>query len=238
MRPMKHLFLSIGLASLLVACGGETPPSKAAENAPQEGSHSSMPEMKVKGELGSIDPKETDAKLKSLSPTFEKCQTDRLSDVAVLSGAVKFFVRVGEDGMPRYAYLEESDLGDRVTEKCLIDAILATQFPKPDGGEAEVRYGIELPQHSERAPDAWSADKVEGIMGAASSCKNGSSSSAQVTAYVVADDSKKKMGKALAVGVALPEKGSDDKMDCIVKAVKDAKLPTPGSFVVKVSFTL
>jgi hypothetical protein len=196
-------------------------------------------DMAVQSELGSIDPKATDDTLKGLTPSFEKCQTDRLDDLEVLSGKVSFFIRVGQNGTPRYVYFEESNLGDRVAEKCLIDTIMGTQFPEVTGGEAEVRYHIELPQHSERAPDSWDADKMADAVSAATQCKSGSSTSAQVTAYIQADDSSKdKRGKAIAVGVALPEKDSEDAIDCIVKAVQNTKLPKPGSYFVKVSFTL
>ena len=243
MKVSKVSRLRAALAPLSIlaasACGASAPPPKPPEPAPVPQDHGAdLSGMKMHGDLGLIDKEETDQTLHGLSPAFQKCQTDRLEDVAVLSGAVKFFIRVGENGMARFAYFEASDLGDRVAEKCMLDAITATQFPKPEGGEAEVRYGIELPQHSERVPDSWSADKVADAKSAAESCTSGASSTAQVTAYVVADDTRKKGGKALAVGVAFPEEGSDGKIDCIVKAVKAAKLPSPGSFVAKVSFSL
>jgi hypothetical protein len=41
-----------------------------------------------------------------------------------------------------------------------------------------------------------------------------------------------------AVGVAAPSKDASTKIECIIKAIKDAKVPTPGTWPAKVSFKL
>ena len=83
-----------------------------------------------------------------------------LGRVEVLSGSAKFFLRVGEDGSAKYAYLEDSEVGDRDTEKCLLDAVAGASWPKPDGGDAEVRYGMELPLQATRPANDWASEKV------------------------------------------------------------------------------
>jgi hypothetical protein len=45
-------------------------------------------------------------------------------------------------------------------------------------------------------------------------------------------------GKVVAVGVASPNKEGDSKADCIVDAVKDWKMPSPGAYAAKVTFSL
>ena len=86
---------------------------------------------------------------------------------------------IGEDGSAKWAYLEASDLGDRPTEKSLLDAVKAAQWPKPDGGDAEAHYGMELPQQSTRPPSDWNSDKVAKALGksgdAIDKCKSGAS---------------------------------------------------------------
>ena len=45
-------------------------------------------------------------------------------------------------------------------------------------------------------------------------------------------------GTIAAVGVAPPSKDGEDKADCLVDVVRKMKMPSPGSYAAKVSFTL
>ena len=202
--------------------------------------HGARSELSMKSELGSIDAKASDKLLDSLYPQFDACQKARLDSVPVLSGKIDFTVRVGEDGTPRWAFFNTSELGDRDTEQCILKALMSAQFPKPDGGEAEVQHWtrLNLPPDT-RAPVAWGEDKIASAASDAARCKDGSvTATITVTVVVKADETNAKKGKVVSVGVSLPQKDADGAIDCIVKAVKGAKLPSPGGYYAKASFTL
>jgi hypothetical protein len=230
---------AIALSCVLAAldCGGEEPPPKppvAVRPAPQR----AVPLVaKASQELGSVDPAAIKRAFGALDDKYMDCQKRALDRVEVLSGSLKFFLRIGSDGSARWAYLEESELGDRETEKCMVDAVVSARWPKPDGGDAEVRYSMELPLQATRPPSDWSPEKVAGALSRAGDaidrCKDGESTTFHATMYVGPG------GKVLSAGVAMSGKAGEDRADCLAKAlVKMKGLPSPGSWPAKVSFPL
>jgi len=233
--PFHRLLALAACASVLLACGGE-PPAKEPEPA-HEGSHEVKLALKTRSELGTVDPDAVQAAFHKLADRFADCQKRGLDRVEVLAGNVKFFLRIGEDGHARWSYLEDgSDVGDRATEQCLLEAVMGARWPRPDGGDAEARYSIELPSEGRPATD-WSSDRVAGTLGkhgdAIDQCKAGSSASFHATMYVGPG------GRVLSAGVVTSTKDSDDKAQCLVKVLMTMKgLPSPGSWPAKVSFGL
>jgi hypothetical protein len=260
--------VSFCLASLAAAaCGGEPPP-KAPEPAPEpprvERPHKG-PSMSQ--ELGSIDEAATKKTFLQLQSQLGACHTEGLKRIEYLAGDVKFFLRIGQDGRVRYSYLEESTMGDRDTEKCLLDVLGAAQWPQPEEGEAEVRNGMGFDGPGSRPPADWSSDKIALVLAKQSEtairCKEGVKGTFHVTAYVVPGALAPAHAKAAhgkgggpharsahggngggaeghveAVGVAVPSKDGEAKVDCIVSAVKEWRMPSPGSYAAKVSFNL
>jgi hypothetical protein len=226
-------------ALALAACGGSAPPAKEPEaEPPPPVSHG--PKMKMQTELGTIDPGQTEAAWTKLQPSLMRCYTDGQKRLEYLGGDMKFFLRVGQDGSARYVYLLDGTLGDRETERCMLDLALGARWPTPDGGEAEVQKSMGFdPPSNVRAPFDWPSDKVSAALVAhgtdLAKCKAGVTGSFRVTAYV---GPAGKAGHVLAVGVIPPNKDGDDKSDCIVEVVKKMKMPSPGSYAAKVSFTL
>lgn len=229
MRSLAAIVLS---SAVLAACGGTTPPAKEPDPEPTARTRPVNSGIKVASELGTIDPNATKAAFRALFPKFMACQKERLSEIEVLSGNVNFFLRVANDGTAKWVYLLESDLGDRETEKCLIGVIKNASWPKPDGGDAEVQFAMELPQNAAREATPWSVDKIAALAAPAEKCKAGSNATYTVTVYVGEG------GKVIGVGVAAPEKDADEKIDCVVKIVKKLKPPSPGHWTAKVSFKL
>jgi hypothetical protein len=229
---------SLTFAALcLVACGGGEPAAKEPEPTRQAETHEVKPSLKTRSELGSVDPDAVQNAFHKLAGKFADCQKRGLERVEVLAGNVKFFLRIGEDGSAKWAYLENgSDVGDRDTEQCLVGAVMAARWPKPDGGDAEARYSIELPADGRSATD-WSSDRVAAALGkhgdAIDQCKSGSSASFHGTMYVGPG------GRVLSAGVVASGKDMDDKVQCLVKVLEGMKgLPSPGSWPAKVSFGL
>jgi hypothetical protein len=155
-------------------------------------------------------------------------------------GDIKFFMRVGQDGHVRWAYPEESSLGDRDTEKCMMDAITQAQWPRPDGGEAEVHRSEPFDAPDVREPVAYPTDRLAGVLGGKDGDEVRTKCQAKgnnflVTAYIAPD---KNDGKVEAVGVSTKTKEGNERLDCIAEQVKGWKVPTPGSYAGKVSFKL
>jgi len=274
-RRCVSLALSLSIGAL-AACGGSTPPPKM-EDAPKEETKRETPSggPMVEQELGSIDQRAVEKKFFDLQSKLETCHTQGRDRVEYLSGDVKVFLRVGKDGRVKYSWFEESTLGDRATEKCILDLFSVTEWPKPQGGEAEIRNGFGWPAGSERQPTPWGPEKVIGALDEDSEakknvekCKSGISGDFRVTAYVEPGEpeghasghgsgkgngkgggkkaghgskgAKKSEGggRFKALGVAAPGKDGAEKIDCVVDALKDLSLPSPGSYAAKVTFLL
>lgn len=214
---------------------GSAPPPEAKEPEPEQ--HEVKPQLRTKSELGTVDPGAVQAVFHKLADRFMDCQKRGLERVEVLSGNVKFFLRIGEDGSAKWAYLESgSDVGDQGTEKCLVGVVMGARWPKPDGGDAEARYSIELPPDGRPASD-WSSDKVAGALGKhgdeIDKCKAGSSGKFEATMYVGPG------GKVLTAGVVTSSKDANDQTECLVNVLEKLKgLPSPGSWPAKVTFGL
>lgn len=276
---------------LSVGCGSNKPPPKVDE-APKEDdgkkNRGSGGGASVSQELGSIDQVAVEQTFTKLQGKVEGCIKQGRDRVEYMSGDMKVFLRIDGDGKVKYSFLDESTLGDRDTEKCILDAFAAASWPKPQGGEAEVRNGFGYPAGSERQPTPWGPEKVTGAIDddtkkAVMKCKSGVSGDFRVTAYVEpgepegsthgtgAGDGKsngkggaknggakkpasKKAppkkggaaapkdgdhgGKFKAIGVAPPGKEGAEKIDCVVDALRNISLPSPGSYAAKVTFTL
>ena len=192
---MRTFILALVVGS--IACGGSTPPPKAPDEAPPP-TAAARPQPTAGGpsvsqELGSIDERAVQLTFDRLQTKIEVCHKQGRDRIEYLAGDVKVFLRIGADGHARYAYFEDSTVGDRETEKCLLDTFAATSWPKPEGGEAEVRNGFGWSGGGERAPAKWPAEKVTNALGpdgrrAVDQCKEGVAGDFRVTAYVEPGD--------------------------------------------------
>lgn len=265
-RIRRHLGLFL-CASAIAACGGSAPPPKTEDTAQDETRRPrSGAGLAVSQELGSIDERAVEETFFNLGRKLEVCHARGRDRVEYLAGDVKVFLRIDTGGRVRYGYFEESTLGDRETEKCLLDLFAATPWPKPEGGEAEVRNGFGWPAGGERPPTPWGPEKVMTAIDAdadvkksIAACKEGASGDFIVTAYVEPGEVEhgsgsgvgKRSGKGgqkgaktgergvfKAIGIAAPDKEGAEKVDCIVDALRDLSLPSPGSYAAKVTFPL
>lgn len=258
--------LALGCLVFVVGCGGSTPPPKPVEPETTEtpsdsGENKAGPS--VSQELGSIDQKGVENTFtRLLNGPLERCHQDGRSRLDYMNGDLRVFLRIGQDGKVRYGYFEESSIGDRDTERCVLDALSTASWPKPVGGEAEVRNSFHWEAGDERAPTSWEPEKVmkaldqaKDVKGQIQKCKSGIKGDLHLTAYVehdesAADDAKPKakpakgkkeekaLGRFRAIGVAATSRDAADKADCVVEALKNLLLPSPGSYAAKVSFVL
>lgn len=276
-------FVALGslvvMGSLACGCGGSAPPPKV-EEAPQEeprASRAPLPQMQQ--ELGSIDERAVAQTFQQLQSKVEICHDKGRRRIEYLTGDVKVFLRIDQGGKVRWGYFEETTIGDRATETCILDVYQAASWPKPQGGEAEVRYGFGWGPGDEREPVAWGPEKVMNALSeqkatkkAVAKCRANASGDVRITGYVVPSDDEvaagdvpdepalrakpgtkssrhgkgasakkgkaEEGGKFQAIGVGASTREAADRADCIVDALKDLALPSPGSYAAKVSYTL
>jgi len=272
---------AIALLVVLTACGGGKEPPKTVEATPEDTApkRKSGPVPVVQQELGSIEQRDVETTFNKLQGPLENCHKQGRDRVEYLSGSVKVFLRIDQGGKVKWSFFEETTLGDRDTEKCILDVFSKADWPKPVGGDAEVRNGFGWDPGGERVPTSWQSDKVLSALDdakdakkAVDKCKSGVKGDFRITAYVEHDDSpeptndkptpattapppkaqpkppskqprgkkgaKAAAGKFKSIGVAAPGKEGADKVDCIVDALKTLRLPSPGSYAAKVTFSL
>jgi hypothetical protein len=248
-------------------CGGPPPPKveEPVAEAPRPRPRRSAPAPQVAQELGSIDQKKVEQTFAKLQTgALATCHTQGRDRVEFLTGDVKVFLRIDGNGKMKYGYFEESTIGDRDTEKCILGVFAGASWPKPEGGEAEVRSGFGWGAGGEREPTSWASDKVtaalvaaKDVRGQVERCKNGIKGDFRVTGYVEAEaegdhehgakpkpkgaaqaKQKEPGGRFKAIGVAAPNKEGAEKVDCIVDALRSLELPSPGGYAAKVTFSL
>lgn len=226
---------------LLVACGGGEEPKTENDVKPVPTARPTAPHLSMQSEFGVIDENAANKVLAALAPAMQRCHTSNLGRIEYLAGDVKFTVRIGEDGRAKWTYLEQSDVGDRETERCIVGLLSGASWPRPEGGpQAELRssFGFDAPGDV-RAPDEWSADKIAAALGQHLSelekCTEGTNARFKITAYVEPDG---KGGRVQAAGVATSSEKGAERVDCVADVVKKMKLPSPGGYAAKVRFEL
>ncbi len=240
-RALSGLFAPMAAAAMLAACGGSPPPPAEEPQAaePDEGGARKVRAAPgIESEIGSMDEAKVKQTFELASGKLSACFNRGTQRLAYLAGDVRFVVRVGKDGSPRWAYAKDSTLGDRETEACMLEVLKAATWPKPEGGEglAENNFSFE-PGGDERPPVDWTPQQLgapyRGAKAALDRCrKNAGTKSIKATMYVETD------GKPSAVGVSSADERGEAAASCVVDALRAVKFPSPGSYAAKVSVTI
>lgn len=187
----------------------------------------------IEGLMGTISQMAVQRGIEPKMGRFLACFTQRYGQVELLGGHIEMAFRIHRDGTVRYVYPRASTIGDRETERCLLDTAASIQFSRPAGGEAEFTYPLDLdPPEDVRPPLVWDATQV------ASQVESNASSVAQcgrgfsVTVYV------DRGGRVMAVGASTDDPDNAANLDCIASAVREWTMPDPGSYPAKVTFSL
>lgn len=203
-------------ASSLLACASKPPPPPLEPVAEDPGAGKSGPMPAVSQELGSIDQKQVEKTFAGLvQGPLENCHKQGRDRIEVLTGDVKVFLRIDSNGKVRYGFFEETTMGDRETEKCILGVFSSATWPKPEGGEAEVRSGFGWGPGGEREPTTWPSDKVtvalvdaKDVKKGIDKCRAGVKGDFRITAYVEAsggDGASADIGTAKAKPKAKPQ---------------------------------
>lgn len=240
---------SVLLFSMLtgVGCGGgaaggeasspETGPYGRSEGDEAPGASSPAEEPEIEGTLGTISQAAIEEGVQRSLGRILRCFSDRYDEVDVLGGAMEMSFRIKTDGTVRWVYLRRSTIGDRATERCVLNVLSRVQFARPTGGEAEFAAPLELdPPEEIRPPVAWPASRVARLVRSegralASSCAV-DGEGFHVTAYVGPG------GEVLSAGAAVDQPEMTEPLDCVADAVRAWRMPDPGSYPAKVTFEL
>ena len=172
--------------------------------------------------------------LTSLGRDVVACVMKRSVDIEALGGHMKLSLRVARDGSTKWAFLRESTIGDRETERCVIDLAMAKTWPKPVGGEglAEKAFDVD-PQ---RVPKNLEEKRVHRALDEArrevARCKKGVRGTFFATAYLRSN------GHVAAAGAAPPRENAEEAVDCIVASVKKLQFGKLGGKMSKLSFEI
>lgn len=238
MTRLLRSLLVLGTTLTLGACGGKTPPPEAPEVETEAVESNDGPELAVSSEIGGMNEEAVTRVFKNVFDDIEKCLKTGAKRIEFLGGEIALFALVDQSGAILHSHIEQSTLGDRETEKCMLAALGTETWPKPVGGEkGEIRKSFSFqPSDAVRPPVDWSADEVtkalEELAEDIDGCKEGVGGAFTATMYV------SKAGKPLGIGVAPPSQEGEAVVDCLVGVLQKAKLESPGSWPAKVTFTL
>jgi len=225
---------------MLAACGGggQEGPARSADDESARTERSEGSGMAASAEIGALDEAKVTQTFQSAQGELQKCLTEGAQRNELEGGDIAFFVKIGKDGRVIHAHAEQSTLGDRETEKCMLNVLKRKRWPEPQGGDAGLArnsFGFDMP-NDVRPPTQWDEERVSSTVSDLSpklgSCRRGVKGSLTATVYVDPD------GAALSAGVAASDESGENAADCVAEVLKSAKFPSPGSWPAKVTFSL
>lgn len=227
------MVVPVGLA-LLVGCSSAPPPAPKAAPPPPKPEAIDPGPTSMESDVGGMNEEAVEAAFTSLQRPLQDCLEQGFSRVNELGGHLKLAIRVDKRGETRWAYLSESTLGDRETEKCVLDVARNKTWPKPVGGEGLAQKTFDLDPRVEPVP--WQEHKIRGALKHAANdvarCRRGIEGRFTATAYVRPD------GHVLSAGVSPPSEKGEEASDCLVDAIRRLKFGSPGGKPAKVTFSL
>lgn len=221
----------------LAGCGATQSRPSSSSPLPSSSESSSEPadSLSVSGLRGTLSQHEISGALDPRLPKFLRCAQQRMGELEALSGTISFAFHIAVNGSVADVRPTASTLGDRETERCMVEVAKSTRFPAPHGGEADFNWPLELPPSGDvRAPVELASDFARAVLsreGAALHARCGGGQ-VVVTAYVDTE------GSVLAAGVAAPDLATSSELDCVAEGVRALRFESPGSYLGKLSFTL
>jgi len=224
------------LAAALVACSSTPPPAtpNIAEAAPVVTEKIDPGPTYMESDIGGMNEEAMDQAFASLQHPLQSCLEEGVSRVSELGGHFKLSLRIGRQGGVKWVHLSESTLGDRDTEKCVIELARTKTWPRPLGGEGLAEKSFDIDPRAE--PITWESKRVRRALSYAHTqlarCRKGVPGQFVATAYVRPD------GRVAAAGVATPHERGEEAADCMVDTIRKLRFGSPGSRAAKVSFEL
>ena len=227
------------LSLLLAGCSGGEETGETAEEASSSSGDERPVEhddgVEISGLMGTIQPDQVQNALTPRMGRFQRCFSQRSGEVELLAGEIRMGFRVHTDGSVAWVHASMTDIGDRETERCILDVARGTRFPRPRGGEAEFSWGFGLDMADDlRPPLTWTAEALgrhsDDLRGLARTCH--ASGNFTITAYIQPG------GAVLAAGGSSPNADAEAALDCVLEAVRGWELEDPGSYPAKIQFAV
>lgn len=238
-HPLAPLSVALLLATLGAGCVKaevaappiSAPAPKATSEAIDTGPTS------YEGDIGGLSQEDVEEQFQALRPRLIDCVRRASSRLSWIGGRVSLRMRIDRAGAVRWAYLNDTTLGDRDTERCVLQVVQSRSWPRPLSGEglAETSFDVDPAE----PPVAWPKYKTNALAQRASAatrkCRKGIAGDFHATAYVDA------RGEVLAAGVSPPNERGEEASDCIAEALRDLRvggLVADQSAAAKVSFRI
>jgi len=231
------------LAVAVAACGGGASDEQGWTENTEESTGAddgdSNDGMQIQGLMGTLTREDVNRGLEPRMNRFMRCFSARYGSLDVLGGHFELAFRVAVDGSVLWVYPRRSSIGDRATERCLLEVAAATRFRPPRGnGEAEFGWPLELDAPEDvRPPLNWdsmqvSATLAEHMREMLDGCPVAGTAGFEVTAYVAPG------GRVMAAGAAADTQVAPEALDCVTDMVLAWPMPDPGSYPAKVTFAV
>ncbi|MFO0611263.1 MAG: hypothetical protein U0414_01650 [Polyangiaceae bacterium] len=229
MKPEPWIVALVACSSLM-GCASAAPAPAAPITAPA--SYDDASAIGYASDVGGLPEEAMQSAFKSLGKDVERCIGLGYERVEALGGHVKINLTITTKGEPKDVYVSESQLGDRDTEKCIVEAARGRTWPRAVGGDGLASTQYDATPTKERS--SFDAKKVqpviEQVRALTKRCRKDSAAAFTVTAYLKAD------GRVQAAGLAMTSP-DEDAAECIVATVKKARFGWPGKDA-KLSFSL
>jgi hypothetical protein len=222
---------------LVAGCGGSPPPPKVETPKPVATAvEEAQPTPATRSEIGGLNEEAVARSFERMNDDVQTCFAKGTTKVSAFGGHVKMKLRIDPQGALKWAYMAESTLGDRDTEKCLLDVARAKSWPQPIGGDglAERAYDVDPPAPAKDLDSKKFKVAVALVNKETAKCrKKGTWGTVfRVTAYLRYD------GLPITVGIAPPNEKGEDVIDCMIKIIKKVKFGGIGRRMGKLGFDL
>jgi len=231
-----------GCALLLASCSGNpkpAPPPEPTDTAQEV--RVDPPALVVESEVGALDKDAIKEAFGAATPELEACVAKgRRDKQPLLGGTIEAFLQIDGNGKAQIGYLTQSTLGDHTTEACIVNALKARTWPKPQGGKVgETRQQLELGEPDTRSPVPWSdTDLGKGFVLIDKSlrqCRRKAGAGPMEVTFYVEPTKDGFSGRAKTAGVSMDDEKGLKAIDCLVKTLLGGHYPSPGSYAAKVS---
>ncbi|MEN9578931.1 MAG: hypothetical protein RJA70_1940 [Pseudomonadota bacterium] len=241
-RSLRASFTLCGVLAatpLVSGCGaGAQQPAEPSDmNDDSRSRESDLSQVGVTAEVGALPEAETGYAFKQSFKGIERCLTQASERIEFFGGEFAVKVLVNAQGKAEHIFAERTTLGDSRTEECMFDVLRSAPWPRPVGGLVGIaQNAFEFEMTGDvRSPIPWSQSNVQSTLdekyGAIAGCKRGSAG-IHATLYIDTD------GHPLSVGIGGTEPSVEEARPCLVRVLKGATFPSPGSWPAKVTVQL
>lgn len=229
------LLLGLSVAS----CGKKQKEADSAADVEVDNSDEFDDGMEMMQEFGGMNEEKVQSTFNRITPDLAGCLKSAGNGRKYLHGDVSFLIKVNMEGQAEVAHAKSSNLGSYQAERCMLDILKNTRWPKPVGGRIGlINYGpmgYDAPDDV-RLPVQWTPSDIEKTLSdphnaeTLSACGRGGPF--EITAYV------ESTGKVLSAGIAHTDDEGEETAQCLVSAIEKITFNSPGSWKAKVTFRL